>query len=295
MIHGTELSVLVVAFAAGVIVPVVTTPAGISGAVILLPFQLVVLGLSGPAVSATTLLYNVIAMPAGIWRYRRAGRLSYPLVGAIALGSLPGVIVGVVLRTTVIANTAVFEPLLGGLLTALALHILWRAWRSAGASKRPTSPSPAPPGAVSTGPGPGVSSQEQRDETSSPTRRRVVGALAFLVGVLSGVFGIGGGSFMAPALKDALRWPVRMIAGATLFSTFLTSLTGLPTFILLGALISGHQTPVYPYWGIGIALGSGGIIGSQLGVVLHVRLSERILTVLLGVLLLVTGLSFLFP
>jgi len=47
--------------------------------VILLPFQLVVLGLDGPAVSATTLLYSVIAMPAGIWRYRRAGRLSYPL------------------------------------------------------------------------------------------------------------------------------------------------------------------------------------------------------------------------
>ena len=75
-------------------------------------FQLVALG---PAVSAMPLLYNVIAMPAGIWRCRRAAHLSYPLVvGAIALGSLVGIIVGVVLRAIVVANLTVFEPLLDG-------------------------------------------------------------------------------------------------------------------------------------------------------------------------------------
>lgn len=39
------------------------TPAGISGAVLLLPFQVSVLGTPSPAVTPTNLLYNVIATP----------------------------------------------------------------------------------------------------------------------------------------------------------------------------------------------------------------------------------------
>ena len=46
-------------------------PAGISGAVLLLPFQVSVLGTPSPAVTLTNLLYNVIATPGALYRYRR--------------------------------------------------------------------------------------------------------------------------------------------------------------------------------------------------------------------------------
>ena len=44
---------------------VVTTPAGVSGAVLLLPFQLSVLHVPSPAVTPTNLLFNVAATPGG--------------------------------------------------------------------------------------------------------------------------------------------------------------------------------------------------------------------------------------
>ena len=50
------------------------TPAGISGAVLLLPFQVSVLGTPSPAITPTNLRYNVIATPGALYRYRRQGQ-----------------------------------------------------------------------------------------------------------------------------------------------------------------------------------------------------------------------------
>jgi uncharacterized membrane protein YfcA len=60
----------VVALAAAFVFAVATTPAGVSGAVLLLPFQVSVLGTPSPAVTPTNLLYNVVASPA-LYRYWR--------------------------------------------------------------------------------------------------------------------------------------------------------------------------------------------------------------------------------
>ena len=63
----TEPIALTAAFA----IAVIATPAGVSGAVLLLPFQVSVLGTPSPAVTPTNLLYNVIATPGALYRYRR--------------------------------------------------------------------------------------------------------------------------------------------------------------------------------------------------------------------------------
>ena len=46
-----------------------TTPAGVSGAFLLLPFQMSVLGFVAPGVTPTNLVYNIVAIPGGIYRY----------------------------------------------------------------------------------------------------------------------------------------------------------------------------------------------------------------------------------
>ena len=58
----------ITALAAAFVIAAVTTPAGVSGAVLLLPFQVSVLGTPRPAVTPTNLLYNVVATPGAIWR-----------------------------------------------------------------------------------------------------------------------------------------------------------------------------------------------------------------------------------
>ncbi len=75
--------------AAGLVVSVATTPAGVSGAVFLLPVQLGVLGVPSPAVTPTNLLYNVVAGPGALLRHR-AGLLRDPLTRRLVRGTLPG-------------------------------------------------------------------------------------------------------------------------------------------------------------------------------------------------------------
>ena len=72
----------------------VTTPAGVSGAVLLLPVQVSILGVASPAVTPTNLLYNVFSTPGALLRFAREGRLRAPLAGLLIAGALPGVIVG---------------------------------------------------------------------------------------------------------------------------------------------------------------------------------------------------------
>ena len=71
-----------------------TSMGGISGAFLLLPFQVSILGFVGPAVSSTNLFYNVVGTPGGVLRYAREKRMVWPLAGAIVCGTMPGVLIG---------------------------------------------------------------------------------------------------------------------------------------------------------------------------------------------------------
>ncbi len=67
------------------VITVMTTPAGVSGAVLLLPVQVSVLGVPSPAVTPTNLLYNIVATPGGLIRYWHAGTLRGGLAKTLAL------------------------------------------------------------------------------------------------------------------------------------------------------------------------------------------------------------------
>ena len=61
-VSGVEVNPLVPLLVAFV-VSAVTASAGVSGAFLLLPFQVSVLGFTSPAVSPTNLIFNVLATP----------------------------------------------------------------------------------------------------------------------------------------------------------------------------------------------------------------------------------------
>jgi uncharacterized membrane protein YfcA len=72
------------------VLAVMSTPAGVSGAVLLLPLQLSVLHVPSPAVTPTNLLFNVAATPGGLLRFWQENRLRSPLTRVLVLGTLPG-------------------------------------------------------------------------------------------------------------------------------------------------------------------------------------------------------------
>jgi len=232
---------------------VLTTPVGVSGAVFLVPFQLSVVHTPGPAVTPTNLLYNLVAIPGALARFRRAGRLGGPLTRLLLLGAVPGVILGAVLRVTVLDGGGAFLLIVAAVLAPLG------AWLAFGRR-----PAPAPR------PGRG--------------RARLVLALAAASGTVGGVYGIGGGSILAPVLVG-LGHPVSLVAPAALTATFVTSLAGVAAFALL-SLGAGDAAPE---WTLGVGMGLGGLAGAYLGARLQPRLPEALLRRGLGLLALALG------
>ncbi|HTZ93467.1 MAG TPA: sulfite exporter TauE/SafE family protein [Streptosporangiaceae bacterium] len=253
-----DLVAVVAAFA----IALVATPAGISGAVLLLPFQVSVLGTPSPAVTPTNLLYNVVAAPGALYRYWRQGQTGGRLALLLLSGTLPGVIAGSVIRVELLPGPAVFELVIAAVLTPLGLWI---------AASRPP-----------------------RRENGAPQRNWlppiVLVLLAAGVGCVGGIYGIGGGSVLAPILIGAGRRPSE-VAPAALASTFVTSVAGVATFTILAASSSG---PVAPDWSTGVALGIGGLAGAYFGARLQSRLPEQAIRRIVGVLVVAIGVRYLW-
>ncbi|MFD3522536.1 sulfite exporter TauE/SafE family protein [Streptomyces sp. NPDC058653] len=240
-------------FAAGLLISTVTAPVGVSGAVFLLPVQLSVLGVPSPAVTPTNLLFNVVAGPGALWRYRRDGALRGSLARRLVLWTLPGVIAGAVVRVFALPGPDVFRTLVAAFLLPLGIWLCLRTLRAARHRPRTGSPEPSP---------------------------AALAVLALTVGVVGGIYGIGGGSLLGPVLA-ARGMPLARIAPATLAATFTTSVAGAAAYAVLATTTTG---PVAPDWWLGLACGAGGLIGGYLGARLQPRLPEAVLSLLLGIL-----------
>jgi len=87
--------------------------AGVSGAFILLPFHMSVLGFTSPAVNSTNFAYNIVSIPRGVFRYFREGRMTWPLNWIVILGTLPGVFIGYYLRILYLPDPRTFNLFVG--------------------------------------------------------------------------------------------------------------------------------------------------------------------------------------
>lgn len=226
-----------------------TTPAGVSGAVLLLPIQVSVLGVASPAVSPTNLLYNVLSTPGALMRFAREKRMRSPLTALLVAGTLPGVALGAVVRVQYLSDSRDFMFVAACVLLPLGLWLI-------------------------------LGSQRIPRAQPAPTRRLSVSlwTLALVVGVVGGIYGIGGASLLAPILIG-VGFSVYEVAPATLTATFLTSIVGIATYQVLQL---SHGGAVAPEWALGAFLGAGGFAGSYCGARLQSRLPERSLRGLLG-------------
>jgi uncharacterized protein len=258
-----------VALAAAFVIAVLATPAGVSGAVLLLPFQVSVLGTPSPAVTPTNLLYNVVATPGALYRYWRQGQTGGRLALVLICGTLPGVVAGAVIRVELLPGARVFDLVVAGVLLPLGLWL---------ALTRPGLPQDT---GCWAGPG-------GRQVRVIPVPALVL--LAAAVGCVGGIYGIGGGSILAPVLIGSGRRPAE-VAPAALASTFVTSVAGVITFTILSAHAHG---PVAPDWPTGIALGAGGLAGAYTGARIQARLPDVLIRRLVGVLVLAIGARYLW-
>ncbi|PMC39051.1 hypothetical protein CJ195_03680 [Bacillus sp. UMB0899] len=108
--------------------------------------------------------------------------------------------------------------------------------------------------------------------------------IAFIVGVLSGLFGIGGGSLMVPTMLLLFRFPASIAVATSMFMVFLSSIIGSITHIQLGN--------VDWLWILGLAPGAW--IGAKLGAYINGRLKDGTVVVILRLVLVVVGIRLVF-
>jgi uncharacterized membrane protein YfcA len=120
-------------------------------------------------------------------------------------------------------------------------------------------------------------------------------ALAFPLGIISGILGLGGGILVIPALVLVLRFRMHNAVGTSLAMMLFTSLGGIIGYIVNGLNIPGlpEHAIGYIYWPAWLALGATSIILAQLGAVTAHKVHGRYLNYLLVVLLLYIGLDML--
>jgi uncharacterized membrane protein YfcA len=87
--------------------------------------------------------------------------------------------------------------------------------------------------------------------------------LCFIVGIVGGVYGIGGGAIVAPFLVTYFGLPVYTVAGAALMGTFVTSVAGVAFYSALAPFYP--HLSVAPDWLLGLLFGLGGMAGMYLG------------------------------
>ncbi|MBQ3892122.1 MAG: sulfite exporter TauE/SafE family protein, partial [Mailhella sp.] len=124
-----------VPFAAAALIAFFTSMGGVSGAVVLLPFQMSVLGYTGPGVSATNQIFNILACPAGVWRYWKEGRLLWPLAVIIAGGTLPGVFLGAFVRLRWLPDASRFKLFAAAVLLFVGGRMLLASRKKRGGMK----------------------------------------------------------------------------------------------------------------------------------------------------------------
>jgi uncharacterized membrane protein YfcA len=261
-----------------------TSMGGVSGAFLLLPFQMSFLGYTNPSVSATNQVFNIVAIPSGVYRYYKEGRMVWPLTWVVIAGTLPGVFIGAIARVAYLPNPKQFKLFAAGVLLYIGVKIVRDLLKKNSDNANKTKSEKRFQEMVRR-----YSSKTAGAERSNkailPTvkvthfnLRRLgytfyeesfdislwgIFTLSFIVGIVGGIYGIGGGAIIAPFLVTFFGLPVYTVAGAALMGTFVTSVAGVVFYQAIAPLYPNIS--VAPDWLLGILFGVGGMAGMYLG------------------------------
>lgn len=282
---------------AAFVVSFFTSMGGVSGAFLLLPFQMSFLGFTAPSVSATNQLFNIVAIPSGVYRYLKEKRMVWPLTWAVILGTLPGVILGAVIRVNYLPDPKNFKVFVGLVLAYIGFRMVrdlmkQREKKSESSFRQSVKDTK---GSASAGQVTVREFSVQRisyefaGETYT-TSTVTIFTMSLVVGVIGGVYGIGGGAIVAPFFVSICGLPVYTVAGAALMGTLVTSVAGVAFYQILSAFHAGQS--IAPDWGLGILFGLGGMCGMYCGARMQKHVPAKYIKGMLSLIILGTALKY---
>ncbi len=269
-----------------------TSMGGVSGAFMLLPFQVSILGFNTPAVSATNHLFNIVAIPSGVYRYIKERRMIWPLTLAVIIGTLPGVFIGSLLRIEYLPDPVTFKRFAAVVLLYIGVRLVREIFQR---SSMPAAKIPR---------------EQYTSQFRVSGQRFTLSAITFsfnnvqyrigslplmglslAVGMVGGVYGIGGGAIIAPFLVTFFGLPVYSVAGAALAGTLLTSVAGVAFFHMIAPFYP--EMAIAPDWQLGLLFGLGGAAGMYCGARLQRFVPARLIKSILAFAILFTAVRYL--
>jgi uncharacterized membrane protein YfcA len=289
-----------------------TSMGGISGAFLLLPFQMSVLNYTAPSVSGTNHVFNIVAIPSGVYRYIKEGRMAWPLTWVVIAGTLPGVFIGYYLRVLYLPDPKTFKLFVGCVLLYIGIRLfkdlfggnkdrsvgakaLEEKFKARAAEMRKEHHAKIEAGIPADAVVRTISVSLKMVEYEFWGERfsfNTIGmfALAFVVGIIGGAYGIGGGAIIAPFCVAFFQLPIYTIAGATLMGTFITSVAGALFFSFIPA--TNGISPL-PDWPLGALFGIGGFAGMYLGAKTQKYVPQKFIKLFVGTAIIVLAIKYI--
>jgi uncharacterized protein len=227
---------------------------GLGGGFILVPILRVFFGIAPAEAAGTSLTLVVASSASGVITFLLHKRIHLKIGWLLAAGGLPGGILGAYLVARMPAR--LFDWILAIILIAVAADMMINA----------------------------RSRMEGRPEHEHVHRikgmsYRAALALGFAVGLLSSLFGLGGGILLVPSLLYFSELPIHAVGATSQFGILLTSPVGLVVHAFQHDIILRDVVPLV----------AGGLCGGPIGARLSLKFKSPQLLLIVGVALVVVA------
>lgn len=250
---ASGLVLLVVGFAAGVLGGLI----GTGGCSLMLPVIHFWMGYPAPIAVGTTLFAVIFTAISGGYGHLVRGNVDRRAVVWLGGLGIVGVLLGSWLFTLLVDQSQVLGLILGLVFLWPALRMIWEGVTQRQAPKREGNSIPGPAWGL--------------------------GLFGFVVGVLTGVAGLGGGYALVPGLI--------YLSGAPVYITMGTSLAAMIPLAAVGGGIKLVQGFVAV--GAGLLLAMGAVVGAQVGSAIIKRFKPATLKLIFGLYFLYVAVKFI--
>jgi len=235
----------------GIVAGILGSLVGIGGGILISP-ALSLLGLAPSQVASTSLIAVSSTSISSTIAYARLRKIQYSIGLKLAIYSAPGAISGALISASI--SPLHFRLLFVLLLLATGLYLLFRN-----------------------------SVLRQRKFDSEPVWIKVLFYFgAFVAGLVSSIFGIGGGIIFVPLLVIIIRMNMSSAVPTSQLALMSTALVGTITHIIIG-------NPEYIY---ALLLSIGSFIGAQIGAKISARFNDSTLRYIFALLLMAVSIRF---
>ncbi|MEH6936585.1 sulfite exporter TauE/SafE family protein [Bacillus sp. JJ664] len=216
----------------------------------------------------TSLITIVFSSLSSTFAYRKQKRIDFKSGLLFMIGSVPGSLLGSYINT--LLNTERFKLFFGILLVCISLFLFV-------SSKFKKKPKEIHKGIIQT-----YTNDQGEAYTYSYNLPLAIG-LSGIVGLISGLFGIGGGVMLVPMMAFLFGFPPQLAIATSMFVVMFTTIGSSISYLLIGAVNFYYVLLLIP----------GAWVGGKLGALINQKLKSETVSFILRFVLLFYGVKLM--